>query len=144
MASVEMKNEGQTNHHALDQTYVTSSCIRGQTLDSQSCHHVSFQFRKKSCQTNWFQKFPWLHYDSRLVRLAGTEGATEKYFRQKLCEIPVMKESAALLKINFVTVILFCYNCMLSLYLFLNSKKSFSQGTPLSCCLRLYVVTLLS
>ena len=71
-----------------------------QTLDSQSFHHVSiFQFPKKkcgnqerSCQTNWFQTFSWLHYDTRLVSLVGTEGTTEKCFRQKLCEIPALKD----------------------------------------------------
>ena len=48
--------------------------------------------RERLCQANWFQKFPWLHYDTRLVRLFGMEGATEKCSRQKPCEIPLMKE----------------------------------------------------
>ena len=71
-----------------------------QTLDSQSFHHVSiFQFPKKkcgnqerSCQTNWFQTFSLLHNDTRLVSLVGTEGTTEKCFRQKLCEMPALKD----------------------------------------------------
>ena len=70
------------------------------TLDSQPFYPVStFQFPKKKCgnrerpcQANWFQKFPWLHYDTRLFRLFGTEGATEKCSKQKPCEKPVMKE----------------------------------------------------
>ena len=47
---------------------------------------------ERLCQANWFQKFHWLHYDTRLVRLFGMEGATEKCSRQKPCEIPLMKE----------------------------------------------------
>ena len=71
-------NEEQTNHHAIDQTCVTLSCIPGEssskvTLDSQPFHPASsFQFPKKKCgnrerqcQANWFQKFAWLHYDTK-------------------------------------------------------------------------------
>ena len=89
-------NEEETNRHAIDQTCVTYSCIPGEssskvTLDSQPFHSASsFQFPKKKfgnqerpCQANWFQMFPWLHYDTRLV---------EKCCRQKPCKIPVMKE----------------------------------------------------
>ena len=98
-------NEEQTNYHAIDQTCPTSSCIPGESrskviLESQPFHPASsFQFPKKKCgnrerpcQANWFQKSLWLHYDTRLVRLFCTEGAIEKCSRQKLCEIPVMKE----------------------------------------------------
>ena len=55
-------NEDQTNRHAIDQTCIPSSCIPGE----------------RQCQANWFQKFSWLHYDTRLVRLFGTEAATGK------------------------------------------------------------------
>ena len=71
-------NEEQTNHNAIDQTCVTLSCIPGEssskvTLDSQPFHPASsFQFPKKKCgnwerpcQANWFQKFAWLHYDTK-------------------------------------------------------------------------------
>ena len=33
-----------------------------------------------------------MHYDTRLVRLFGTEGTTEERSPRKPCEIPVMKE----------------------------------------------------
>ena len=85
-------NEEQTNRIAKDQTCVTSSCTPGDssinvTPDSQPFHPASsFKFSKRkcgnrersSCQVNWFQKFTWLHYDTRFVRLFGTERAPEK------------------------------------------------------------------
>ena len=98
-------NEEQTTRHATDQTCVTYSCIPGWssskvTPNSRSFHPASsFQFPKKKCcnrerpcEANWFQKFPWPHYDTRLVMLFGTKGATKKCSKQKPCKLPVMKE----------------------------------------------------
>ena len=81
-------NEEQTNRHAIDQTCVTYSRVLGEacskvTVDSKPFHLASsFPFPKKMCgkrersyQATWFQEFPWLHHDTRLLRLFGTEEA---------------------------------------------------------------------
>ena len=91
------------NCHAVDQTCITYLCIPGESSSKTHSHfilHLAFNFqgrsmvgnRERLCQANWFQKFPLLHYDTRLVRFFGMEGATEKRSRQKPCEIPLMKE----------------------------------------------------
>ena len=89
-------NEEQTNRHVIGQTYVDPPCIPGEssskvTPDSQPFHPVSsFQFPKKKCgnreppcQTNWFQKFAWLQYDTKcwlgcLLRKEPLENVPDK------------------------------------------------------------------
>ena len=88
-------DEEQTNRHSIDKTYITYSCIPGEfsskvTLNSQLFHAASsFQFPKKKsgnkerpCQAEWIPNFPWLYYHTRVIRLFGTEAATEKCSRQ--------------------------------------------------------------
>ena len=116
------------------------------TLDSQSFHPASsFQFPKnkcgdweRPCQANWFQKFPRLHYDTRLARLLGTEGATEKCSKQNLAKYLWWKSlffskvsgwmSAVLLKLNFFTGIYFTIAASCLLFYFENLRTAFFKG----------------
>ena len=116
------------------------------TLDSQSFHPASsFQFPKnkcgdweRPCQANWFQKFPRLHYDTRLARLLGTEGATEKCSKQNLAKYLWWKSlffskvsgwmSAVLLKLNFFTGIYFTIAASCLSFYFENLRTAFFKG----------------